>query len=52
MKSVSDLSPSPGESPSRSHRYNDRELTFKARRNFVFFIFTVISATVYLGWAF
>jgi cellulose synthase (UDP-forming) len=52
MKSVSDLSPSPGASPSRNHRYRDRELTSKARRNFVFFVFTVISAVIYLGWAF
>jgi len=52
MKSVSDSTPSPRASPLRSHRYRDDELTSKAHRNFVFFVFTLVSAVVYLGWAF
>lgn len=51
MKSVSDYAGG-GEAPSRSNRYRDAELTAKARRNLFFFVLTVVSALVYLGWAF
>lgn len=51
MKSDSDLFPSSRATSARGHRYRDRELTSKARRNVVFFVFTVLAAVLYLGWA-
>jgi cellulose synthase (UDP-forming) len=37
-------------SPSRSHRFRDAQLSAKARRNFVILSLTILSGLAYIGW--
>ncbi|MCX6975756.1 MAG: hypothetical protein NTZ94_15995, partial [Verrucomicrobia bacterium] len=50
MNTASETLPALAQPSTRKSRYKDETLTLHARRNFLTFLITLISALAYIGW--